>query len=408
MQKSFRFYRLFAYLFAAALSHSALADSRVSEDYAKLVNTVQQALPQQAQQAAWQDLAKQYEQQGQRWSGEDVDVHLKHENDLLFGNEQMRNYEIGAQALLQLPAQQQAWQGLAQSTSALSGAQQGYLQWQAVGKLRSISWQLRRAEVEQQAAAVAHQQAQSLLEKVALRKRAGEATELDFLMAQVQVMNLAAQSQAAEKRLDGARQQYQRWTQSTALPAQIDEALLAPLALPQHPHMIWLRAQQQMAQAKLGQAKANQKMAPTVYLGVIHDQAPSADHSTMVAQIILPLGVNQKGQIGIAEEQSNLTATQVDVSQWQLQWQQERADAVQQQATLQQQQTLLQQSLSLSEQKLAMVQKAYELGAMTIESLLRAQQDFLGAQQQLALNKVDLGAAIATLNQLYGHVLSAN
>lgn len=409
MQKTFLKYNSLPllWLIAIGFSNQALAESQVSANYAKLVDQVMQAQPQQMQQQAWSNLAKEYQTQSQRWISEDLTVHFKHENDALLSNEDVRNYEIGAGATLQMPKQQQAWKNLAEQTGALSDAQRDYLQWLASGKLREVSWNYRRAEVQMNAANRAYEQAVSLLEKVQMKQKAGEATELDLVMAQSTAVKVETEKENARYQFELAEKQFKQWTNTDQVPLNTSEDPQQILNADQHPYLLWLKAQMQVAQAQVGKSKAEQTLAPNVYLGAIHDQVPGNDHSTLVAQITVPLGMDQKKQIAVANEQSNLTDARVKLAQAQLDLKVQAQQALQHVEQLRQQYVLLQQNVSLGESKLQMTEKAYQLGAVSIESLLRAQQEFLAVSKELALVTIEIAAGVANVNQIHGHILVA-
>ncbi|MBO1927312.1 TolC family protein [Thiomicrorhabdus sp. 6S2-11] len=409
MQKPFLKYPSWSLLWLISIGFSGqtLAASEVSADYAKLVDQVMQTQPQQMQQQSTSELAKQYKNQAERWISDDLSLHLKHENDALLSDDGVRNYEVGAQATVQLPKQQQAWQNLAEQTRSLNGAQQNYLRWLASGKLRDVSWQYRRAEVQKNAADRAYQQAEELLNKVQLKKKAGDATELDLVMAQSKAVELETAKENARFQFELAAKQFKQWTKTDQVPMNTSEDPQQILNAEQHPYLAWLQAQMQVAQAQVGKSKAEQAIAPSVYFGAIHDQAPGSDHSTLVAQLSIPLGMDQKKQIAVAEEQVNLTNSRVTLAQAQLDLQVQAQEALQHVEQLRQQYVLLQQNVSLGESKLQMMEKAYQLGAVNIESLIRAQQSFLEVSKQLALVTVEIAKSVANLNQINGHVLVA-
>lgn len=409
MRKPFLNYRslpLF-WLISIGLSGQASAASEVSADYAQLVDQVMQVQPQQMQQQSTSELAKQYQSQSQRWISDDISLNLKHENDSLLSNEGLRNYEIGAQATVQLPKQQQAWQNLAEQTQALNGAQRDYLRWLASGKLREVSWQYRVAEVQKNAAERAYEQATELLEKVQLKQKAGEATELDFVMAQSKAVELETEKENSRFQFELAAKQFKQWTKTDRVPMNTSEDPQQILNADQHPYLAWLQVQMQVAQAQVGKSKAEQAITPSVYFGAIHDQAPGNDHSTLVAQISIPFGMDQKKQIAVANEQVKLTNSRVTLAQAQLDLQVQAQQALQHVEQLRQQYVLLQQNVSLGESRLQMMEKAYQLGAVNIESLIRAQQSFLDVSKQLALVTVEIAKSVANLNQINGHILVA-
>jgi len=102
-----------------------------------------------------------------------------------------------------------------------------------------------------------------------------------------------------------------------------------------------------------------------------------------------------------------LTNSRVTLAQAQLDLKVQAQEALQHVEQLRQQYVLLQQNVSLGESKLQMMEKAYQLGAVNIESLIRAQQSFLEVSKQLALVTVEIAKSVANLNQINGHVLVA-
>ncbi|QKI90111.1 TolC family protein [Thiomicrorhabdus xiamenensis] len=401
-----RYFSIF--LSGALLSAPVLADSTVSGDYAGLIDKVLQQQPQTLKQQDWQELAETYRKQSERWISEDVELTLHYENDALMSNDDLRNYEVGASAALQLPGRQKPLNEVASAYQMLPEIQQSYLRWQASAKVRELSWQLKRAQVQFSTAKEALAQSRELQQKVELKYQAGDATQLERLLAQSETVKQEAELEAVSHQLQLAQQQFTLWTQGASLPQNLEEKLLTKLDESAHPQLQWLQAQQNLAQSQLSVAQSRKTAPPSFYLGAKHDSNPGTDHSTLIAEFSVPLGLDQQRRVSIAMEREKLTDQKVNLAQAKLDLQQKMVSGEQRLSDLQKQQSLWQKNLQLNREKLQMMQKAYQLGAVSIESLLRVQQEFLMAQRQLAMTEVELGFATAELNQIYGHSLSSN
>ncbi|MBN2646788.1 MAG: TolC family protein [Thiotrichales bacterium] len=383
------------------------ADVTVAPEYASLVEKVLQQDPKTAQSEDWQHLNQVYQAQAQRWFSEPWMLNLHYEDDRLLSDEGIRNLEIGGQVTFQRPVIRQQLGRIAQVYQSLPKVQREYLQWQASGKVRELSWQLKRTQQEQQLAQTALAQSQVLQRQVERKKQAGEATQMEWLLAQAEVVKQQRELSLATNQLTQSEASFRFWTQNQSLPSSLVEPNLAALPVEQHPQLQWLSAQQHLAETELQFTRSALKSGPSVYFGTKQDRLPGPDQQTLVAELSLPFGSSSHQSLTLAQDQAKLSEQKIQRQQAELTLQTERLSAEQALAQLQAQRVLEQQNLDLNQQKLTMVEKAYQLGAVSIESVLRIQQDFLTAQRQLSALELELGWRQAHLNYVNGHRLVA-
>jgi outer membrane protein TolC len=343
------------------------------------------------------------------WRAGDIIMHVTHENDQWTGDQDLRTWEAGVETGLALPQQRQAQQALAQSTKAQAQALRPYLQWQAEKRVRQLVWSLKKAKTQLKFQKKTVKQAQSLLDTLSQRYQSGDAPKIDFLLARTAWLEQKKRLAQTQAQHDKALTTYQYWTGLTQLPPSLTEPLAdTPWQVDtQHPAMQYLKHQSDTALAEKGVVEANQQGNPSVMIGSKHERNRDQNGNTLLlAQISIPFGVQANRTQQLAQVNQTLTERNIALNRMQQTLTEQLAQAQTDLQTARALQAQAKEKSELSKQAMTLAMSAYQAGQTSIQDLLRLRETYFQDQLQARLAEINVGQAIAHLNQILGVPLS--
>ncbi len=386
---------------------SPVSTFAVSMDFVKLLDNVVQQQPEQQITKGIEELHSANQSLSDSWISGDVDLIIHHENDAITDNDDYKNWQVGVEFPIWLPEQKKAQKQVAASYGQELSAQQNYLRWLASNNLRKLVWNHQTALIEVEAARSALKKTRSLQHKVQQKFNAGESPKIDLLLAEKAVLKQQNQLVQKQSALTIAQQQFQKWTQTSKPPQNIQERTLPPIPIEQHPEIIKLLATLQISQAVLQKTKSLKQDSPRLFLGAQNDKDRSGENTSLMFEVSIPLGMNPAYSPKIATEKRNVYTQQALLNRAKIQLEQNIFRAQQTLASAKQSIHFSKQQYDISQQALTMSEKAYQLGETNIQNLLLVQQQTAEAKLNYKLVQARSGQAIANLNQISGHILGA-
>jgi outer membrane protein TolC len=335
----------------------------------------------------------------------DPAFNLKYQTDAIGSDNGYREWEGGVDLPLRWPGQQSSERREADRTLTVAEAMVMARRLEVAGKVREHLWQLALARSERQEAQLAYDSAKALERDIARRVDAGELPRSDLLLAQQETLARDDALRQAGNRVLQAEQGFRLYTGLDEFPAAQPEVAAEALQLAaQHPALLLASADTEKARAHRDRVAAERHAGPNLWLGGKSSRDVSgADYDSAIGiEVTIPFGSKTHAAPALAEAEAALTEArasqertrrELDAALAAAMLERQRAEAAVERAV--RRRSLTQDSLRLS-------RRAFELGETDLVRLLRARGDALAASQALEARRLELGQAVARLNQVLG------
>lgn len=381
---------------------SAVVRSTSSPNIQQLVDHLTSTLPERERSQALENLTQSTSIAGNSWIAGGVDLVVKHENDSMTGNQGYQSWEVGAAFPLWLPGQSDAKLQLSSNYHSLQNAQISRLQLMVSNKLRSLIWQLKKANATLTYRKKNYGQAVALERLVKQRVETGENPKMDLLMAQQASLNAMKLQTIAQQNYQIALNSYKTWTGRKQLPAHFSETKQS-LPLEEHPNIAFLQTLRSIESEKLKLTKLSQKQNPNLYLGTKTDKShQTTDNSMLVAQISFPLSINKQSAVAVSEQNQNMINADIALAKAKQQIKINRQNAETRLVQAHQTEALAKTQLSLSIESVALAKQAYQQGETSIQILLQATQQLYDNQLNFKISQLNTQQSISDYNQTQG------
>ena len=381
----------------------------------------------QALDAAWQ-LSPQSRSEGNRrselaardkaansWISGAPSVGIAHRTDRLNKNEGFREYEAEVEFPLWNPGVRAATQLEVAAQRQSFDGQFALARLKLAGELRALAASIATAQVERDLNQRKLQDANTLVQDLTRRVKAGENARVDALHAQVVVQLAQAALVAAGSQLQRLQNQWRSQTGLTVVPP-INEPLTAlainetsnePVAAPaspDHPAARQANALVSSAQARLTLANADKRDPMSVAISTDRERSnfAAANETKMRIALRIPLGSDNRNAPRQAAARAKLDAAQAELDALQRQLPAEIAAATAELRAARAAQGAATERTRLSTEVQALVTKSWRLGDSDLPARLRADNEQFEASLQLARATIDVQRAIANLNQAHG------
>ena len=377
----------------------------------------------QALDAAWQ-LSPQSRAEGNRrselaakgiaansWISGAPTVGIAHRTDRLNRNEGFREYEAEVEFPLWNPGVRNATQLEVAAQRLDFDGQFALAKLKLAGELRALAASIATAQVERDLNQRKLQDANTLVQDLTRRVKAGENARVDALQAQVVVAQAQAALAASDSQLQRLQSQWRSLTGLTVVPSISEplaaiagtEAMAAP-ASPDHPAARQASALVNSAQAKLALANADKRDPMSVAISADRERSNFAANGETKMRIALriPLGGDNRNAPRQAAARAELDAAQAELDALQRQLPAEIAAATAELRAARAAQAAATERTGLSTEVQALITKSWRLGDSDLPARLRADNEQFEASLQLARATIDVQRAIANLNQAHG------
>ncbi|MBB2917668.1 TolC family protein [Cupriavidus alkaliphilus] len=333
---------------------------------------------------------------------------LLHRDDRWTERRGLRESEVQLGVPVWLPGQRAARGDLADAHAAEAEAGAALARLNLAAELRERVWQLAAVEGEREVMRRRAGIAASLRDDVRRRVNAGDLARTDLLLAQQD--DLAAQGLLAESeaRVVEAKARLLQATGVSALPLRYDETA-APAADPaaqaaSHPRREAAQQAVLRGERQLGYLRKSRRDPPEVGVMYRNDRAGGGmpGDQTVGLFVRIPFATDARNLPRETAAQTELMTARAELERTERNVRAE-IDAAQAALRLAEQQLGLTQerSAALSE-RAALLRKTFNAGEIGLPEVLRAQNQALEAEADLARQRARRGIAIATLNQALG------
>lgn len=332
-------------------------------------------------------------------------VNVKYQTDAIGSGNGYREWEGGVELPLWLPGQRSAHRDEAEATLASADALTRAQRLEIAGEVRERYWQWAFARGNQQEAQLAHASAVDLERDIERRVAAGELPNTDLILAQQEVLSREDALHQAQDLASRAAQRFLQFTGLESLPqVEAEGPAEHPSIEPDHPALLAASAEAEQARAHRDRLVSERRANPSLWLGgkSSRDSSNGTYDSAVGVEITIPFGSMAHSAPAIAEGEAALTEalTSHDLARRDLQ--EALRGATQEYHSAEQSLARIARRLELADEALRLSRRAFELGETDLVRLLQARTEALLVHHQLETRRLEVGRAVARLNQVVG------
>lgn len=334
-------------------------------------------------------------------------VQLLHRGDSMTDSRGTRESEIAMAVPIWMPGQRAARGDLADAEAAEAEAGAGLARLNLAAEVRVRVWALAASEGERDALRRRVQVAASLRDDVHRRVTAGDLARTDLLLARQDHLAAEAQLVEAEARVVEARARLQQATGVAQLPLRYLEIAAKPDDPSLHPlHPLVEGAQRTLlrAERQVGYLRESRRDPPEVGVAYRTDRAGGGQPSdrTIGVFVRIPFATDARNLPRETAAQTELMTARADVQRTERVVRSDIDAATAALALAERQLALNAERSTALNERAALLRKTFDFGEIGLTEALRAQNQALEAEADLARQRARHGLAIATLNQALG------
>ena len=335
----------------------------------------------------------------------DPTFNIKYQTDAVGSGSGYREWESGVELPLWLPGHAGSYAREGEQALSASDALLSAKRLDIAGEVRERLWSalIARGEAAQSQAAV--EAANELFVDVQRRVEAGELPRSDRLLAEKTLLEHQESAEQAKTRARQAALLFDRYT-GLDLPERPDQEqpLLEDQIGEDHPAMRLSQARVEQARARRDRVSSERRTGPSVWVGGKSAKAMAGSDyvSAIGVEISMPFGTGGHTAPALAEAEASLTQAQVEATATRLALEDELARAALELERARAATAQTERRSRLAEESLKLSRRAFSLGETDLIRLLQAQADALAARHDLEIRQLELGQAVARLNQAQG------
>lgn len=331
-------------------------------------------------------------------------VDLRHRGDQLTDRRGVRETEVSLGVPVWLPGQRSARGALADAQAAEAESAMLLGQLAVAAEVRERVWQLAAAEAEGDVARRRVGVAQRLRDDVRGRVSAGDLARTDLLFAEQDLLASRALLTENEARVIEMRARLLQATGVQGLPQHYDERPAPDLPGAPHPRIEAAWRAVERGERQVGYLRTSRRDAPEVGVTYRRDAAGGGLPSDQTVGVFVrfPFATDARNLPRETAAQTELMTARAERDRTERVVQSD-IDAARQSLALAEQQLALvsERSATLAE-RAALLRKTFDAGEIGLAEVLRAQNQALDADLELARIRARRGFAIANLNQALG------
>jgi outer membrane protein TolC len=332
-------------------------------------------------------------------------LNVKYQTDAIGGDNGYREWEGGVELPLWLPGQRSAYHQEAEQTLVSADALARAQQLEVAGEVRERFWEWALARSLEKEAGLAHDSAKELERDIARRVDAGELPTSDLLLAQKEAVSREDALQQAKNLTRQAEKRFQQYTGLGEMPAvELEDAIDPPVLPGEHPALALASAQADRARAARDRVAAERQANPSLWLGgkSSRDVAGAGYDSAVGVEVTIPFGRGTHAAPAIAEAEEALTGALADRQRTLRELNDSLSSAALDHERAVEALGHANRVQALAEESLRLSRRAFDLGETDLLRLLQARNDALSARNQLEARRLEVGRAVARLNQVLG------
>lgn len=360
--------------------------------------------PQQSLLAAHQHMVQARRTMASSWLPQAPSVGFSHQNDALMSNRDEREWQAQMQIPIWLPGQRQARNQVANLADDSLSQDRAGLQQLAADLLRNAVWDIALRRNEVSLVENRRNTMRSVAEDVQKRFKAGEVARLDVMQAEQETLQAERQRVTAHAELMHAQFRYQQLTGLNEMPARLEEPLSTREDYADSPYWQAAQARLKLAEGQRDLTAIEQRQNPQLTLSTrtIQGGFDYAYNSSMGVAINIPLQseVHRAPLLANAEQNIGDARTQLETLRRQLE--NNLHEAEHNLHVSRQELTLIQQQQTIASENASLARKAYRLGELDLNQLLRLQLLAFEAERSLSNQQLQVQWNIAKYNQAVG------
>lgn len=360
--------------------------------------------PQQSLLAAHQQMVQARRTMANSWLPQAPSVGFSHQNDALMSNRDEREWQAQVQIPIWLPGQRQARSQVASLADDSLSQDRAGLQQLAADLLRNAVWDIAMRRSDVGLADARRNTMRSLTEDVQKRFKAGEVAKLEVMQVDQETLQVERLRVTAHAELMHAQFRYQQLTGLNEIPAKLEEPLSTREDYADSPYWQAAQAKVKLAEGQRDLTMIEQRQNPQLTLSTrtIQGGFDYAYNSSMGVAINIPLQSEAQRAPLLANAEQNIGDARSQLETLRRQLENNLHEAEHNLHVSRQELTLIQQQQAIASENAALARKAYRLGELDLNQLLRLQLLAFEAERSLSSQQLQVQWNIAKYNQAVG------
>lgn len=360
--------------------------------------------PQQSLLAAHQQMVQARRTMANSWLPQAPSVGFSHQNDALMSNRDEREWQAQVQIPIWLPGQRQARSQVASLADDSLSQDRAGLQQLAADLLRNAVWDIAMRRNDVGLADARRNTMRSLSEDVQKRFKAGEVAKLEVMQVDQETLQAERLRVTAHAELMHAQFRYQQLTGLNEIPAKLEESLSTREDYADSPYWQAAQAKVKLAEGQRDLTMIEQRQNPQLTLSTrtIQGGFDYAYNSSMGVAINIPLQSEVQRAPLLANAEQNIGDARTQLETLRRQLENNLHEAEHNLHVSRQELTLIQQQQAIASENASLARKAYRLGELDLNQLLRLQLLAFEAERSLSSQQLQVQWNIAKYNQAVG------
>jgi outer membrane protein TolC len=360
--------------------------------------------PQQSLLAAHQQMVQARRTMANSWLPQAPSVGFSHQNDALMSNRDEREWQAQMQIPIWLPGQRQARSQVASLADDSLSQDRAGLQQLAADLLRNAVWDIAMRRNDVGLADARRNTMRSLSEDVQKRFKAGEVAKLEVMQVDQETLQAERLRVTAHAELMHAQFRYQQLTGLNEMPAKLEESLSTREDYADSPYWQAAQAKVKLAEGQRDLTMIEQRQNPQLTLSTrtIQGGFDYAYNSSMGVAINIPLQSEVQRAPLLANAEQNIGDARTQLETLRRQLENNLHEAEHNLHVSRQELTLIQQQQAIATENASLARKAYRLGELDLNQLLRLQLLAFEAERSLSSQQLQVQWNIAKYNQAVG------
>lgn len=360
--------------------------------------------PQQSLLAAHQQMVQARRTMANSWLPQAPSVGFSHQNDALMSNRDEREWQAQVQIPIWLPGQRQARSQVASLADDNLSQDRAGLQQLAADLLRNAVWDIAMRRNDVGLADARRNTMRSLSEDVQKRFKAGEVAKLEVMQVDQETLQAERLRVTAHAELMHAQFRYQQLTGLNEIPAKLEESLSTREDYADSPYWQAAQAKVKLAEGQRDLTMIEQRQNPQLTLSTrtIQGGFDYAYNSSMGVAINIPLQSEVQRAPLLANAEQNIGDARTQLETLRRQLENNLHEAEHNLHVSRQELTLIQQQQAIASENASLARKAYRLGELDLNQLLRLQLLAFEAERSLSSQQLQVQWNIAKYNQAVG------
>ncbi|MEN7527459.1 TolC family protein [Cupriavidus sp. DL-D2] len=331
-------------------------------------------------------------------------IDLRHRGDQLTDRRGIRESEVALGVPVWMPGQRSARGALADAQAAEAESSMMLGQLAVAAEVRERVWQLAAAESENEVLRRRTAVARSLRDDVQRRVTAGDLARTDLLFAEQDLLANRALMTESEARVIEMRARLMQTSGVQALPLRYDELPAPVIAGAPHPRLDAALRAVERGERQIGYLQKSRRDAPEVGVTYRRDSAGGGlpSDQTVGVYVRFPFATDARNLPRETAAQTELMTARAERDRAERVVQSEIDTAQQTLALAEQQLALVTQRSATLTERATLLRKTFNAGEIGLPEVLRAQNQALDAEVELARVRARRGFAIANMNQALG------